>query len=222
MRDTCTCGASFRTGEDWRDHMPCPGSEVERLRERIAVLTDMLGEIGERRDSLHAELDEVRAQGRRRLDEVTRNSGAAMMNPMDIITKQDRALLATRQWWLGECNYAEWESAMVAYFGPPPGGFDDLAGTMALIVEQQDLQLHRLTSEGVELRWERNDARFNLCRALGLPHDADWAHLGEGVNKLAERVRVLEGLARFARHAPGCRHGCDCGFDRAVEEAGAT
>ena len=30
--DTCTCGGSFRDPEDWRDHMPCPGSEAEQLR----------------------------------------------------------------------------------------------------------------------------------------------------------------------------------------------
>lgn len=38
--NTCTCGCRFIDGEDWRDHMPCPGSRVERQaaeRERDAV-----------------------------------------------------------------------------------------------------------------------------------------------------------------------------------------
>ena len=30
----CTCGESFRTGEDYRDHLPCGGTpEEKRIRE---------------------------------------------------------------------------------------------------------------------------------------------------------------------------------------------
>lgn len=36
--DLCTCGASFRLAEDYRDHLPCPGSETEQLRARVAYL----------------------------------------------------------------------------------------------------------------------------------------------------------------------------------------
>jgi len=35
---TCTCGATFRTGEDYRDHMPCPGTGEEQETQRIAAL----------------------------------------------------------------------------------------------------------------------------------------------------------------------------------------
>lgn len=40
MDDTCTCGMTFRTAEDWRDHMPCPGNETDRLRLQVKKLTD--------------------------------------------------------------------------------------------------------------------------------------------------------------------------------------
>lgn len=30
MNDTCTCGDHFLDAEDFRDHMPCPGSNKEQ------------------------------------------------------------------------------------------------------------------------------------------------------------------------------------------------
>lgn len=33
--ENCTCGHQFIDAEDFRDHMPCPGSEVEQLRARV-------------------------------------------------------------------------------------------------------------------------------------------------------------------------------------------
>jgi hypothetical protein len=41
--ETCTCGDKFRSAEDFRDHMPCPGSEAERAFERGQ--RDMLAEV---------------------------------------------------------------------------------------------------------------------------------------------------------------------------------
>jgi len=35
MNDTCTCGENFRTPDDHRDHMPCPGSVGEQLAEHL-------------------------------------------------------------------------------------------------------------------------------------------------------------------------------------------
>jgi hypothetical protein len=29
--DHCSCGLKFRTGEDFRDHMPCPGTKEEQV-----------------------------------------------------------------------------------------------------------------------------------------------------------------------------------------------
>jgi hypothetical protein len=41
MDDFCTCGAKFRTGEDYRDHLPCPGTkeqqEIVDLRTKLAA-----------------------------------------------------------------------------------------------------------------------------------------------------------------------------------------
>jgi hypothetical protein len=49
--DHCTCGVKFRTGEDFRDHMPCPGTpqfqETEKWRIRCELaekVADMLVE----------------------------------------------------------------------------------------------------------------------------------------------------------------------------------
>lgn len=47
--EACTCGAKFMDPEDFRDHLPCPGSEAEQarrqgraemLREILAALRD--------------------------------------------------------------------------------------------------------------------------------------------------------------------------------------
>jgi hypothetical protein len=40
----CTCGEGFMSAEDFRDHLPCPGSEAEQAHERgrWAMLTDVL------------------------------------------------------------------------------------------------------------------------------------------------------------------------------------
>ena len=38
--DTCTCGKSFRGGEDYRDHLPCPGSKEDQLRAALKRLID--------------------------------------------------------------------------------------------------------------------------------------------------------------------------------------
>jgi hypothetical protein len=32
--DNCTCGLKFRSGEDYRDHLPCPGTEEHQLTEK--------------------------------------------------------------------------------------------------------------------------------------------------------------------------------------------
>jgi hypothetical protein len=32
MMDQCKCGGFFRTAEDYRDHLPCPGTPVEQAR----------------------------------------------------------------------------------------------------------------------------------------------------------------------------------------------
>jgi hypothetical protein len=32
--DVCTCGGTFRTGEDFRDHMPCPGTKEFQITEK--------------------------------------------------------------------------------------------------------------------------------------------------------------------------------------------
>lgn len=39
---TCTCGKNFRDGEDWRDHMPCDGTEAEQLKALVVSLRDTL------------------------------------------------------------------------------------------------------------------------------------------------------------------------------------
>lgn len=42
--NTCTCGERFRTAEDWRDHLPCPGTaseqEISRLRRALERVRD--------------------------------------------------------------------------------------------------------------------------------------------------------------------------------------
>ena len=41
MDDYCTCGVKFRTGEDYRDHLPCPGTQeqqtIAELRSKLAA-----------------------------------------------------------------------------------------------------------------------------------------------------------------------------------------
>jgi hypothetical protein len=55
MDDFCTCGTKFRTGEDYRDHLPCPGTkeqqeivelraENERLRATLRTMVELKGE----------------------------------------------------------------------------------------------------------------------------------------------------------------------------------
>lgn len=34
----CTCGATFRGGEDYRDHLPCPGTKEEQENSALAAL----------------------------------------------------------------------------------------------------------------------------------------------------------------------------------------
>jgi len=34
----CSCGEKFRDAEDYRDHLPCPGSELEQMKARVAYL----------------------------------------------------------------------------------------------------------------------------------------------------------------------------------------
>lgn len=48
MKDTCTCGEKFRTAEDDRDHMPCPGTPLEQTRIQLAIVTGALREIAAR------------------------------------------------------------------------------------------------------------------------------------------------------------------------------
>jgi hypothetical protein len=38
--DVCTCGHSFIDAEDFRDHMPCPGSAGEQLLGQLAARAD--------------------------------------------------------------------------------------------------------------------------------------------------------------------------------------
>lgn len=42
--NTCSCGEKFRDAEDWRDHMPCPGTpseqEISRLRKALERVRD--------------------------------------------------------------------------------------------------------------------------------------------------------------------------------------
>lgn len=38
VRNTCTCGVTFLDAEDWRDHMPCPGSATEQAFEAGAAV----------------------------------------------------------------------------------------------------------------------------------------------------------------------------------------
>ncbi len=33
MNTKCTCDLKFMDAEDWRDHMPCPGNDADKLRE---------------------------------------------------------------------------------------------------------------------------------------------------------------------------------------------
>lgn len=39
MSDTCTCGGNFLDAEDFRDHLPCPGTDGERA---IDALFDLV------------------------------------------------------------------------------------------------------------------------------------------------------------------------------------
>jgi hypothetical protein len=62
--DHCTCGVKFRTGEDFRDHMPCPGTpqfqETEKWRIRCELaekVADMLVEHCAEADGFTADAD---------------------------------------------------------------------------------------------------------------------------------------------------------------------
>ena len=44
---TCTCGNKFMDAEDFRDHLPCPGSEAERAKNdgRREMLAEVLASL---------------------------------------------------------------------------------------------------------------------------------------------------------------------------------
>jgi hypothetical protein len=47
--DVCTCGMKFRTGEDFRDHMPCSGTDeeqrIEKWKKRCEAAEKVLGNL---------------------------------------------------------------------------------------------------------------------------------------------------------------------------------
>lgn len=47
--EACTCGSKFMDPEDFRDHLPCPGSEAERVHQqgRAEMLFEILAALRE-------------------------------------------------------------------------------------------------------------------------------------------------------------------------------
>lgn len=37
-KNNCSCRKKFMDAEDFRDHLPCPGSEIEKLKQEIEIL----------------------------------------------------------------------------------------------------------------------------------------------------------------------------------------
>ncbi len=62
MNTTCTCGLEFRDVEDWRDHMPCPGSELEIVREELKEVKLAVGETGDQNALLEMENDRLKQE----------------------------------------------------------------------------------------------------------------------------------------------------------------
>lgn len=47
MNNTCTCGIKFMDAEDWRDHMPCPGNDKEKLAQKCKEVEELKARVAE-------------------------------------------------------------------------------------------------------------------------------------------------------------------------------
>jgi len=63
---TCTCGGRFMDAEDFRDHLPCDGSPLERAQVEVARLRAALVWIADQDDTSGARM---RACARKALEE---------------------------------------------------------------------------------------------------------------------------------------------------------